>query len=226
MHDHSPATLCLALALSLTGFAHGELQRVAAHNFGDLEYRLGGGIIVHSTNTDNPPYDGTGGSGWLQMQNWSPDYQMDGVAEFRLADIAPALFYYLEVSPTSIFGGVGIPQTVTVFASRGDGVLTSADWQSGQSAGSVTITDPYLVSWYSGNGIGGFTGDSHLDLTSVISEALASGWEFLSLRYRGDGVGTALSLRAPFLLGTSNPIPSPSAFALITLSSLCTRRRK
>ena len=220
------APTCFALTLSITSLAHSEIQRVAAHNFGDLEYRAGGGVIVHSTNTDNPPYDGTGGIGWLQMQSWSPDYQMDGVAEFRLADITPASSYYLEISPTSTFFGVGIPETVTIFASHGDGVLTFGDWGAGNSVGSVAVTDPNLVSWYWGNGIGGFTGDSYLDLTSVVSQALESGWDFLSLRYRGDGTGTALSLRAPVLLATSNPIPTPSAFALLALGGFASRRRR
>ena len=226
MKVHRIFVTAITSGLSIAAPTFAEFTRVTAWNFGDLESRDPNSIAIHSTNTDSPPYDGTGGGGWLQMLSASPGYQMDGVAEFKVSSVSVQSHYYLEISPTSSFSGIDIPGSIDIFWTIGDGILTAGDWGAGLLAGTVSVTDPNLVGWYNQNSIGGYSGDTYLDVTSIITNAFDQGLEFLSFRYRSSGTLTGLSLRAPVLLVGSTAIPSPAALVILAAGGLLARRRR
>ena len=176
-----------------------------------------------------PPYDGGQGPtmGLLGGE------QDEGFIEIDVTSLPERQHYYLEVSPVSVYAFTGIPQfnpwSLNVYHYAGDGLVTEADRGQGEFLARVSITEPGGA-WYSQNELGGYYGDSHVDITSIVIEARVAGQRFVGMRY-----GATMDpwtptfrglLRAPVVLATDSTIPAPSAAPLLALAGLTARSRR
>lgn len=216
--------LATTAALSAPDFA-----RVRAHNFGYLTgyYAWQGGQVVgpfyrfNSTNTDNKPW----GDGYQYESSLCEAYM-----EIAVADLPQQNHYYLELSPYSVFAKSGEPDyrmALDVFASSGDGLATESDGLNTAYFTRAYIND-VSAGWYSPNPWGGYWGDTHVDITSLVESARQNTIPFISFRLAVPSDTSYLRglYRTPFVIASNFPIPTPSALSFIALGGLLNRRRR
>jgi hypothetical protein len=249
---HRLASLAIVLA-STTGVASAGLSafdRALVHNYGYLEgyYGTQGGQqvgpffnLVASNHVDwpgpgedydpnvvygpRPAFDSIGFATSLY----------EGYIEIDVAALGTRNHYYLELSPWSVYLFQGpldpMPMSLDIFSSFGDGIVTNSDRGAGSFFTRATINDVY-AGWYTPNQYGGFMGDTHVDITSLVSDARAQSQQFLSIRLGvpADAPWLRGLFRAPAVISSDDPIasvpgPSPATIALV-YGAACRRRRR
>jgi len=245
------AALAVVLA-STTGVATAGLttfDRVLAHNYGYLEgyYGTQGGQqvgpffnLVASNHAEWPgpgqPYDPNvvyGPRPYMNSIGFATQLY-EGYVEVDLAALGTRNHYYLELSPWSVYLFQGpldpTPMSLDIFSSFGDGIVTNSDRGAGSFFTRATINDVY-AGWYTPNQYGGFMGDTHVDITSLVTDARAQSQQFLSLRL---GVPTDAPwlrglFRTPAVISSDEPIasvPAPSPATLALVCGAVGRRRR
>ncbi len=211
------------------------VSRIQAHNYGyDLYYSAN---LIDATNNISwsfaDPYDPTIQYGSQPYDNTihllandythdGSNYGQDGIAEFSVTDLGDADFYYLEISPTGLAGGLGMP-SFDIYKAFGNGLVQPDDFDAGIFFSAVSLLqDGALSGWYNPNAYGGFYGDSYVDITSFVNSAKDAGESFLLFRY--DAPEGNQYFRAPAILasdsilenqwGSGSIIPEPTSILL------------
>lgn len=164
------------------------------------------------------------------------------IVEFGTSALAGANFYYLVLSPWSMYAGNGITDTVNLFNYHGNGVVDLPDWGNGVSFGLFSILPP-ASGWYTPDLYGGFVADARIDVTTLVNDYLSRGDPFLGFNVTTLLVNnpdpTGVLFRAPYILASSHaidfstpplPVPEPETYAMILeglgLMGFAARRKK
>jgi len=229
------ATL-LALSQNLTA----TVTRHEATNFGYNDYYASVGTIVATNNTPFPEsfdqYDPNVlygsqpfSNSILLLQNGfthgTESYSgQDGIAEFSVAELINANYYFLEVSPWSTGGDGGMP-SFDIYKAYGNGLVQADDLNAGTYFSKVLLSQGgSLAGWYDANQYGGFYGDSYVDITQLVTNAKIDEESFLLFRYDTTDGGLQL-FRAPAILASDSilenqwgAVPEPASPLLTMLA--------
>jgi len=155
----------------------------------------------------------------------------EGYIEIDVAALGSRNYYYLELSPWSVylFQGPIAPQPMALdlFHSIGDGIVTDADRGAGAFFTRATINDVF-AGWYTPNQYGGFMGDSHVDITELVNDARAQSQQYLSIRLGvpSDAPWLRGLFRTPAVISSDVSIPAPGAIALLGFAGTASSRRR
>jgi hypothetical protein len=215
-------------------------DRVEAHHYGYISPVYGGTLFASNHVEWNPgdPFDPNVTYGPRPYNN---GYQFlteldEAFIEVSVSSLGHRDHYYLELSPYSVFiftddGNDPWPgAAMDIYVSSGDGVVTLADVGAGTFHDRGIIAGfGYPGGWYTPNGRGGYVGDAHVDITSLVNDARSSSIDYLSFRIAlPTGIPNANRwlFRTPAVLATDFVIPGPGVgFSVIACVFIGTRRR-
>ncbi len=213
-------------------------NRIDPFNYGSiyLSYRGEGygsnSLHIESTNSPVPPYHNTvsvrkSTEGYVPHYNGGSSiysYDKRAIIEFDVDSILNANYFYLILSPWSVYASNDITEKVDVLSYRGDGYVQEEDYASGVYVGFADIVQPdSSLSWYTSNDVGGYLGDTMFEITDIVNSSIIDSMDYLGFNLQTQLVNlasyTGVLFRKPYILAVSestgtSSIPEPSTIML------------